>query len=271
MLNSTVLDVALGLVFCWGAVALIASSVYESIASLFKLRARGLLEGVEELLNDDKFEGLARAVYRNALVNPRDPGKAGTASELSAKPSYIDPLHFGAAFIEAIQALPAAAADLEAKIAQIGDPQIRQLLLGMYARAGGKVEEIQKQLASWFSAGMARVSGVYKRKAQLFSFLIAFAVAAALNIDTFHLCRVLWEHPANLASLSAPAAAADALQSLRELPVGRPAALPFSLVVFLGWLATGCSALFGAPFWFGLLQRLVNLRGAGPKPAAGQA
>jgi hypothetical protein len=117
---------------------------------------------------------------------------------------------------------------------------------------------------------MERVSGVYKRKAQLFSFLIAFAIAAALDINTFRLCSALWAHPADVASLSAPAAAADALQELRRLPVGRPSGLPFSLIVFLGWLATASSALFGSPFWFGLLQRLVNLRGTGPKPAASQ-
>ena len=74
MLNSAVLDVALGLVFCWGAVALIASSIYESIASLLKLRAHDLLNGVKDLLNDKEFTGLALAVYRSALVEPARSG-----------------------------------------------------------------------------------------------------------------------------------------------------------------------------------------------------
>jgi hypothetical protein len=34
----------------------------------------------------------------------------------------------------------------------------------------------------------------------------------------------------------------------------------------VGWLVTAAAALFGAPFWFDLLQRLVNLRGTGTKP-----
>jgi hypothetical protein len=272
MLNSTVLDVALGLVFCWGAVALIASSGYESIASLFKLRASGLLEGVKELLNDDDFTGLALAVYRNALVNPRDPGKATTESQLVVKPSYIDPMHFAAALLEAIQGGPEAAADLKAKIVEIKNDQIRELLLGMYTRAGGKIDELQKQVASWFSAGMERVSGVYKRKTQLFSFLIALAVAVALNIDTFYLCSTLWAHAANVAGLSAvPATASQALNDLKQLPIGWTSGRGFSPLWPVGWLATACSALFGAPFWFGLLQRLVNLRGTGPKPADKQA
>ncbi|HEY4186239.1 MAG TPA: hypothetical protein VGP07_14275 [Polyangia bacterium] len=267
MLNSTVLDVALGLVFCWGAVALIASSIYESIASLLKLRARDLLNGVKELLNDQAFTGLALGVYRSALVNPRAPGTSTTETTLTVKPSYIDPMHFAAALLEAIQGAPDAVADLDKKIAAIKDDQIRTMVLGMYARAGGQIEETQKQLAGWFSAGMERVSGVYKRRAQVFSFLIALAVAAALNIDTFHLFRALWIHPADIAGLPVPVAASTALAELKELPVGRPG-LPLTLVSVLGWLATACSAPFGAPFWFGLLQRLVNLRGTGPKPAA---
>ena len=272
MLNSTVLDVALGLVFCWGAVALIASSVYEAIASMLKLRANELLKGVKELLNDKEFKGLAQAVYRNALVNPRDPGTAAGAGQLSAKPSYIDPMHFAQALLEAIQGAPdAAAAALKANIDALPDKQLQAMLLGMYARAGGKVEEIQRQLASWYSAAMERVSGAYKRRAQLFSFLIALVVAGLLNIDTIHLCAALWAHPADVARLGTSGDATKALEDLKQLPVGWIGTVAFGPLTPLGWLATACSALFGSPFWFGLLQRLVNIRGAGPKPAAEQA
>lgn len=36
----------------------------------------------------------------------------------------------------------------------------------------------------------------------------------------------------------------------------------------IGWLITALAGMLGAPFWFQLLQRFVNLRGAGAKPAA---
>jgi hypothetical protein len=36
----------------------------------------------------------------------------------------------------------------------------------------------------------------------------------------------------------------------------------------LGWLITALAGMLGGPFWFELLQKLVNLRGTGPKPAA---
>jgi hypothetical protein len=36
----------------------------------------------------------------------------------------------------------------------------------------------------------------------------------------------------------------------------------------IGWLITATAALFGAPFWFDLLQQFIRLRGTGPKPEA---
>ena len=44
-----------------------------------------------------------------------------------------------------------------------------------------------------------------------------------------------------------------------------PSAWAFSLA---GWLVTGFAISLGAPFWFDLLQNLmnINVRGAGPKP-----
>lgn len=40
------------------------------------------------------------------------------------------------------------------------------------------------------------------------------------------------------------------------------------LIKIIGWLITGLAVALGAPFWFDLLNKLVNLRGSGPKPAA---
>lgn len=33
-----------------------------------------------------------------------------------------------------------------------------------------------------------------------------------------------------------------------------------------GWLITATTALFGAPFWFDLMQRVVRMRATGTKP-----
>jgi hypothetical protein len=268
MLSSTVLEVAVGLVFCFASLTLVASSIYEAIASLFKLRAGALLTGVKALLNDADLEGLARDIYAHALVNPIGQGADDPGQKPKVRPSYIEPALFATALVESVQKEAGTYTGFQAAIDDLPDPQMRQLLTGMLLRAQGNLEDVRAQLAAWFDAGMERVSGTYKRKSQLFTFLIAFGLAGLFNVDTFHLFDSLWTHPALVAELAstAPGTAQDAVEALNTLPVGWATYPPSIPIAVLGWLVTASSALFGAPFWFDLLKRLVNLRGTGRKP-----
>ncbi len=272
MLNSVTLEVAIGLVFCYASMAVIASAVYEAFASLLKLRARTLLQGVKALLNDPAFTGLARDVYRHALVNPRASGAEQGADAPTIKPSYIDPTAFARALIDAIQKVPTGVEHLRETIDALPDPQLKTLLQGLYVRAEGKADRLEASLAQWSDSGMDRVSGAYKRQAQLFTFLIAALIAGLFNVDSFHLFKTLWGHPAAAATIAAAASkpenVADAITALNALPVGWTAASPAIALSICGWLVTAVSVLFGAPFWFDVLQRFVNLRGTGSKPAA---
>jgi len=38
------------------------------------------------------------------------------------------------------------------------------------------------------------------------------------------------------------------------------------MLQLVGWALTAFAAVLGAPYWFGLLSKVVNIRGAGPKP-----
>ena len=74
MFGSTVLEVAVGLTFCYATVALIVSTVQEALASALQLRARSLLRAIQSMLNDPGFTALARSVYAHALVDPQADG-----------------------------------------------------------------------------------------------------------------------------------------------------------------------------------------------------
>jgi hypothetical protein len=102
----------------------------------------------------------------------------------------------------------------------------------------------------------------------------------------------LWKQPTagrslehNKISETDPVSALRQLDSL-ALPIGwsnyaqppkgaeqSPAAPSWSDApeMILGWLITAVAALFGAPFWFDLLQRVIRLKGAGPSPEEKQA
>ncbi len=279
MLNSTVLEVAIGLVFCFASISLIASSINEAIASLLKLRARTLLAGIKALLNDPQFSGLALAIYNHALINPQGSGRAKYKRELTAKPSYIPSRQFAIAFIDVLQAMPDNAHKLEQALSALKDDQLRPMLLAMYHRAAGDVEIMRAELSAWFDNGMERVAGGYKRRSQLVCFIIALVIAALFNVDSFRLFDTLWIHPALAAQLQV-AGNQDltaTLAQLEVLPVGWAQAPEFSLaskqtwVMMFGWIVTASSALFGAPFWFDLLQKLTRLRGTGTKPEKASA
>jgi hypothetical protein len=52
-----------------------------------------------------------------------------------------------------------------------------------------------------------------------------------------------------------------------DLPVGWDIKKDHSIwITILGWLITAVALSAGAPFWFDMLKRLVNIRNAGIKP-----
>jgi hypothetical protein len=125
-------------------------------------------------------------------------------------------------------------------------------------------------VAGWFDTAMERVSGNYKRRSLMTSFLLSLLIATLFNIDSIHLFRTLWQHPALAAQLGSEALTQDAFAALHTLPLGWQSFPPVygqELALKLaGWLLTASTALFGAPFWFDLLQRTVRVRGTGARP-----
>jgi len=271
MLGSTVLEVAVGLTFCYGTVALMVSTLQEALAALFRLRANTLLAGIKSMLNDPRFDGLARAVYAHPLVNPLTDGNATNEAALRSRPSYIEPAHFAIALVDSLWKVPGDFLQLRGAIDTIPDPQLRRALQSLYSRARD-LQQFQDMLAGWFDNAMARMSGAYKRRQLLISLLLSLLLAVLFNIDSIHLFRTLWQQPALAAHIQDVPGALDpaVIDTLMTLPIGWLSFPPqpnadFALQV-AGWLLTASTTLFGAPFWFDLMQRVVRMRGTGAKP-----
>ena len=174
-------------------------------------------------------------------------------------------------------------------------PQIKDFLIGVVQRTQGDLTKIRTELSQWFDTSMDRLSGVFKRWRQFYSVAIALAMCVVFNIDCLKISKALWEQPklaeqlklspdlvkllqsaptpvSNTALASLPQDEATAMSALsglnQQLPVGwpdNPEARWFSHV--LGWLVTALATLFGAPFWFDMLQTFTRLKGTGPSPA----
>jgi hypothetical protein len=299
MFNSTVLEVAVGLIFTFLAVSLATGAIVEALASVVDLRAKTLLGGVKQLVNDPNFAGLAKTLYEHALINPRGPG---VSAPLQHKPAYIAPAQFASAMMDAAgmsqavsqaaAAIPAKdlAAELQAAVNATLPPdrnvQLNALLRGIIQRAAGEPAKIHQELADWFDNAMDRVSGTYKRYTQVIGCIVALLLCVACNIDALHIARTVYAHPFpdQLAEYSQQPDASVAMNILdNSFPVGWPDGKFFNKVSangtpvgfmpadyvqsIIGWLITTLATLFGAPFWFDLLQGFVRLKGSGPSPA----
>jgi len=157
------------------------------------------------------------------------------------------------------------------------------------------VTAFRVSIERWFDDAMDRVSGWYKRKAQLIILGLAVVICLALNVDTFTIANGLYRDT-NLRASVVAAAEAQAQKPMPEeaeseldvselsgelldlrLPIGWSAqdgdarSVPGDfvgwVVKLLGVLFTALAVALGAPFWFDLLNRLVNLRSSGKQPA----
>jgi hypothetical protein len=186
------------------------------------------------------------------------------------------------------------------------DPKIKDALTACVLKAGDDIDKLQQSIATWFDDSMERLSGAYKRKMKWIAMLIGLLVAIAFNADSFKVATTLWNDPDRRASTIEIATAiamkplADSPQSvdraqlskaientestLRSLPIGWNCPAPgpgksfhywtcaqeefskLTLVQLLGWILTAAALSLGAPFWFDMLNKFINLRGAGGKP-----
>jgi hypothetical protein len=268
MFDSNVLEVAAGMIVCFASIALIASSLQEGLASLMRWRARTLLVGVTQLLNGN---GLVLDIYNHALVNPRSDGKATSIDGISKRlaPSYIDPVNFARAMLDSLQKGQVTFANLRPVLVSIADPQVRQCLCGIYDRANLNISDFESGVAKWFDSAADRISGSYKRRAQLWTFIFALMVSVFFNIDTYHVMKSLWvvstASMLHVQAFSMDQGTGGALLSLDQLPIGwhyllkdQNSCLTAIMWAVPGWIVAATSALFGAPFWFGLLGGLLS-------------
>ena len=197
------------------------------------------------------------------------------------------------------------------QISTIQNPPVQRALLVALDTAQGDLQKAQANIEAWYDSAMDRVSGWYKRKSQAILFGLGLFVAIAGNVDSLAIARFLYADKPTREALVAeaqsaganPAAADDAagviaqIQALR-LPIGwsrRPepsssakppsdgertesrswrSCLSAVLEPIPGWLTTAFAISLGAPFWFDVLKRVMEIRASvkpPPKPDASAA
>jgi hypothetical protein len=295
MLGSSVLEVALGMALFFLLLAVICTSINEVIARMVALRARTLRSGLGELLGDPSFQKVAKRVYAHPLIE---------SLEKKHRPSYIHARTFAAAMTDTIvvgaktvEQIRDAIADDDARAPadQIYPDHLKRQLMIIINDAGDDMRALREGIGTWYDDAMNRVSGWYKRKTQVVTFLVALFLVLLLDADSLAIADGMVKNPAAreafVAQASALAPTGDngvpttdvdkVLTALEPLgiqmgwsavdpkdPAGWFANPANWLDHVPGWAITIFAVLLGAPFWFDLLNRVANIRSSGDPPQA---
>jgi len=188
MFGSAILDTAIGLIFVFLAVGLAVSAANEVLAALFKLRARNLLLGIQELLQDPSADGLVTRFYKHPLI-------AGLAAN-GGKPSYIPSRTFVLALLDLVspttEGTNRTLDDLKAGIEKL-PASLQVTFRVLLDEAGHDIERFKTQLEIWFNNTMDRASGWYKRKTQAIQLVLALAIVVIANVDSIRSTEVFLE------------------------------------------------------------------------------
>jgi hypothetical protein len=215
-------------------------------------------------------------------------------------------------------------------------PKLKESVAAVLRSAEAYAGEAEQSIATarigietWFNDAMDRLSGTYKRRAQLTAFIIGFVLALILNVDSIFIATTLWREPTLRQAIVAEAQTYTTQTSSLPTTTGTPLQnipalqtdlqklnIPFgwavasfntsgkacSIIPFLsnyawgipghdslgtptclrlsdlpadlmGWITkllglaiTAAATAQGAPFWFDILKKIVNVRSSGINP-----
>jgi hypothetical protein len=215
MFGSSIIDIAIGLIFVYLLLSLICSAANETIERFSKMRAKDLERGLGEMLRDDD---LVERLYKHPLIYslfPKPYAKGGFNL-----PSYIPARSFALALMDVV--CPAEAGDLSGATgstgpgfaASTGDaltdikahlPKLRATLMANTTipddvkralvtcidAGSDDPSKVRQNIEGWFDSAMDRVSGGYKRRSQLIVLCIGLVLTILLNVDTLTIVRTL--------------------------------------------------------------------------------
>jgi hypothetical protein len=316
---SVALDVAISLSFLYLLLALLVTTIQELLASFLRLRAHHLYAAIRQMLVTPELgkELYGHPLIKNLVNRALKTDEQGTPNwRADGLPSYIPSRTFALALIDVLRGkkpskvteADQAVQQLEGLFAQLPPGDIRKALLALMTEADRRLKDVDTQaevlrqaIETWFNDRMARASGWYKRRMQLWSIVASATVVSLVYADTVHIVRKLWRD-ANLRE--SMVAAAQAFHSANGAPPASPQPAGVSELATsvltqgdrllrsgfpVGWeevnnvlewtfweaasasiglTITAFAVSLGAAFWFDMLAKALTLRGSGTKVSA---
>jgi hypothetical protein len=184
MLNSPVLNLVILLSFIYFVGSLVISTINEGIASIFRMRPEQLKKALENLFFDRDWNSF---LQNKLIVNPHIESLMYAQGKY---PSYIPAKNFALAIISEIGADNINIQGLQVAINNAAIPADLKKVLTDFAAAGEhNLSDFNKNIENFYNNAMDRVTGVYKKKIRLISWITGLLLAAFLNIDTLKIAK----------------------------------------------------------------------------------
>ncbi len=285
MSSSQVLEIAIGLMFVYLLVSTVSSGIKEVIARLLDMRAKTLESAIRNMLADPTNAVTNNILQHHLIAGTVQPGK---------KPAYISSRNFALSLFDFIappqQGRSRSMEDLKNGVTKL-PAATQKAVLGLLESAQGDVELARQRVENWYDDAMERVSGVYKRRSQIYIAVLGLVLCSLLNADSLMIARELWSDQAVRSAVVAQAqekankaqasgacddvlkCTTDSIRAAEVPPIGWardgvrwiPEGWGWIWKIF-GILISSIAVTMGAPFWFSLLNKVVNLRLTGSPP-----
>ncbi|MBF0031905.1 hypothetical protein HAX39_04800 [Citrobacter freundii] len=305
MFGLEALDVLIGLMTIYFVFAIACTAIVEAISAWTRLRSKNLVAALDELFSGELApdEQFITQFFEHPLVQSLSKGKYGRPSYIPSEivAQVVEALVVGKSVMATI---PAGVSSLPGTAES---NRIKGILETFVAQAGNDAVSFRDAIAKQFDAVMDRASGWYKRRTQFMTFIIAVLLVVGGNIDSLNLSKVLASNSAVREKLVAiaqqkvdeakkqtqcvnhnvtddctqpPIATVktankkydDAVAELKSAGLEPgwktwPDNWKTWLTKVVGLLITVFAVSLGGPFWFDILQRVMQVRTTGPKPA----
>jgi hypothetical protein len=229
-----------------------------------------------------------------------------TESSWSKRPSYITASTFSETLLRmlagdnaSLSGSPMVAISERIMNGKEFDKDTATHLRNLLAESNQDYDRFKEKLESWFNDTQDRVKGWYKKQTQLLLFIIGFILACSNNVDSIEIRKLLSENSTIREALVSNAIAFRNSGMYDDKPVATATTAeqqkylekvtnytknagnllgiqdPDECKCFCkrlpGWLITALMISVGAPFWFDLLNKVIQLRASGKKEGTGAA
>lgn len=296
MFGLETLDIMIGLATIYLVFGMACTAIVEAIMVWLNIRSSNLEDALKEFLEGDLSDGkkFVDEFYAHPLIQSLSKGANG-------RPSYI-PAEIVSQVIEGLIITNSSATGIGDAITSLpADSRIKGILDALYKQTSDDVKEFRKAIENHFDNIMDRASGWVKRRSHNITLMVSIVLVLGANLDAVSLTNSLAANPE--ARLKIVEIAEQHLNETKEkMPISNAtddemkakinsAKLAFteaasnleSAGVQLGWKdypKTGGSLLtkiagllisifavsLGAPFWFDILQKFMQVRATGSSP-----